>query len=239
VTPDALTVDGTPYVRAYPVAPGRCAHCGSGPHAWTPPQILDALQRDGAPKADEWLRPGNGTRPTFSTVRRIFGSWNNALEAAGFPRRGPGTVTYWTCERISGSMIAWEHAHGRQPTCTEWERAAPDHPASRQVVQRFGSWNKAIAEAGMTPRGSYGVTLRDRTPGAGRQLVDSAPVVSALRHYIGPEGTASILAERMGIDPTPLHKLLQGKRSRIEHRAADRILTAIDRPDVLAGLEAA
>jgi Homing endonuclease associated repeat len=72
---------------------------------WTEERIIQAIQRwaerhDGEPPAaHEWrrkrqrdLRPmlgnGPGSRPSACTVYRVFGSWNAAIEAAGFrPRR--------------------------------------------------------------------------------------------------------------------------------------------------------
>lgn len=242
MTPDTLTHDGTLYVRAYPVAPGRCPHCGAGPRAWTPAQVIAALRRHDAPKADEWLTETGGDHPAFSTVRRIFGTWNAALEAAGFPRRGCGTTVYWTHERITDAMGAWAQTHdGAPPTNEEWTKAGPDHPASRQVVARFGSWNAAIDAAGFFPRGSWGHRVRGVT---GEEkfagTMDAAPVAAAVRSYIGADGSTEAVAELLGhASPDPIRRLVNGSRRRMRVDVADEILTAIGRPDVLAVPDAA
>jgi len=75
----------------------RCRDCDvARKKTWTQQAILDAIrlwarEHDGVPpSAAEWL---GGTRqehdirfPYCSVVQREFGSWANAIEAAGFPR---------------------------------------------------------------------------------------------------------------------------------------------------------
>ena len=57
---------------------------------WTRGKVIRALQREtkrrGRPPSEgEWDRPTTKSRPSANTVKRIFGSWNAALEAAGLP----------------------------------------------------------------------------------------------------------------------------------------------------------
>jgi Homing endonuclease associated repeat len=62
------------------------------------------------PTLEEWRRAGE-RNPSSATVRRIFGTWNAALVAAGFEARRPGvplaprSVTHARCER-TGRWIA-------------------------------------------------------------------------------------------------------------------------------------
>lgn len=65
---------------------------------WDEQKICEALQKwadehGHAPSFDDWAQPANpraikrtsvpGVRPTSGTVKRIFGSWHNAINAAG------------------------------------------------------------------------------------------------------------------------------------------------------------
>ncbi len=70
---------------------------GTGPRAgfrWTQELIVYALdlhhrQHLRLPTKREWERAGEN-HPSLMTVRRVFGSWNAAVAAAGFRPRGPG-----------------------------------------------------------------------------------------------------------------------------------------------------
>lgn len=58
---------------------------------FTKEEIIKAIQ-DAPIKTSEYFnRPGNGL-PSYSTVRRIFGSWNNAMIEAGFEPNKPGNI---------------------------------------------------------------------------------------------------------------------------------------------------
>jgi len=64
--------------------------------AWEKAEIIDAIQRwrreyGEPPTSTEWARHIEGY-PTTSTVKARFGSWANAIEAAGFPRPTRGGV---------------------------------------------------------------------------------------------------------------------------------------------------
>jgi Homing endonuclease associated repeat len=51
-------------------------------HAW-------AESRGRSPSLEQWRR-ASAMHPSAATVRRLFGSWNAAVEAAGFVARRPG-----------------------------------------------------------------------------------------------------------------------------------------------------
>jgi len=71
-------------------------------HAW-------ADEHGRPPTLEEWRR-ASARHPSAATVRRLFGTWNAALIAAGFEARPPGlpvvprSVTHARCER-SGRWI--------------------------------------------------------------------------------------------------------------------------------------
>jgi len=232
--PDVVTVDGAEYVRAYPVADGRCPHCGASERIWTPSRVIAAIvhwyQEHGrAPKTTEWVE-SSPDHPAFSIVFGLFGSWRESIEFAGFRVREA-----WSREEMIAAIQAWARRHGRRPTHSDWNKAAPDHPCSNQVAKRFGSWNAALDEAGFDPQGPWGVRLRVQPEADPRQTVSAAPVGEALKDYAAP---IPALAELTQTDAARLYRIINGKQLRIELATADRILTAIDRPDVLAGLAA-
>jgi hypothetical protein len=121
--------------------------------------------------APDWLRkvegsPGQyvgGSRskwagkrrwPTVNAVQLRFGSWANAIEAAGFPRPKIGhyrdeskrgeILTKWTPEAI----IEWmkNNADEDRPPSS----LVPGAPIGA-AVRKFGSWRNAQAAAGFEP----------------------------------------------------------------------------------------
>jgi Homing endonuclease associated repeat len=68
-----------------------------GPRAgfrWTPELIVYALdlwhrRYMRPPTKRQWARAGDD-HPSSMTVKRVFGSWNAAVQAAGLRPRGPG-----------------------------------------------------------------------------------------------------------------------------------------------------
>src|SRR3954447_990670 len=86
----------------------------SGPRGeglvWTPETIVYALElwvrRYGRPPAArEWDRAGED-HPSRQTVQRVFGRWNRAIHAAGFPTRKQG-------ELRRRSLVSLRDANGR------------------------------------------------------------------------------------------------------------------------------
>ncbi len=76
---------------------------------WPPPRVVERLQawaheHGRPPTLEEWRRAG-ARHPSAATVRRLFGSWNAALVAAGFEKRPPGipveprSATHARCEK--------------------------------------------------------------------------------------------------------------------------------------------
>jgi len=115
---------------------------------WTRGAIVDALCSwaavHGAPTSGDWSRAGHG-RPTHALVIRTFGSWNEALRAAGLE---PPTGR-WSAEQIITAMQAWNRANKRPPRALDWKYADADHPCRALVWKRFGSWDKALRAAAL------------------------------------------------------------------------------------------
>jgi hypothetical protein len=131
---------------------------------WEPSRARRANQAWRADRfeAGEW--------PSARMVRRQFGSFNAAIEAAGLtphpapPRQranlsGPDAITQ--------ALVEWTRRYGDVPTMADWEPARArrlgqnwriaryrqgDWPSARSVLYHFGSFTRASAAAGLTPR---------------------------------------------------------------------------------------
>jgi hypothetical protein len=130
---------------------------------WTREAIIEAIQaeyeRTGLPPScDEWRR-GTDDHPPAIRVQRTFGSWRAGIEAAGLKPRTSGGL-YWTKRRIIAAIKRWAERHDRPPTWDEWVKAGPYNPPARIVRHAFGSWNRALWEAGFFPRSSHGAVVR-------------------------------------------------------------------------------
>lgn len=160
--------------------PFRCSACAQHhyPDArrkWTRERILADIQEwnrlyGSPPTAQDWLtgpstkerdeKRGGRRWPHIGVVQKMFGSWSNALEVAGFERRvgyertdeWKAKVTKWPKERIIERMQEWAAEHdGYAPAELEWKHKGPRHPASGTVRKHFGSWPDAVRQAGLRP----------------------------------------------------------------------------------------
>jgi len=67
-------------------------------------------------------------------------------------RPGPRDGFRWTRETIIYALELWHRRHLCSPTVAEWRLAGESHPSVTTVRTVFGSWNAAIAAAGLRPR---------------------------------------------------------------------------------------
>ena len=136
------------------------------PLAYTDKQLLDALRNLAAklgrtPAGRELL--GRRGLPSPSTYQRRFGSWNNALDAAGLEpkqrRRSPGQAggdritmpSLYTDDLLLGILRDLADELGHAPTCRELlERRDLPNPAT--YIARFEGWNNALKAAGLKAR---------------------------------------------------------------------------------------
>ena len=131
---------------------------------WTESRVLALIREHVAehgepPRCNEWeRRDPDSLRPTSSTVARVFGSWNEAIAAAGVePRPHGGAILEqirgresWTREGIIVAIQAWAAEHGAPPKSVEWQRIGRNrsHPNVVRVAAVFGSWAAGIEAAG-------------------------------------------------------------------------------------------
>jgi len=118
-------------------------------------------------------------RPRAKTLRRRFGSWEAALEAAGITAV---PQLRWTDERILDALRASVQAYGRPPRAGEWRQGDPtgDRPSSQVVLRRFGSWTIALHAAGLSSQ------PRPWTPKL---------IIEALREWTGVHGHPPTVGE--------------------------------------------
>lgn len=137
----------------------QCPHCGGVLAAWNRQSIIVACQKwveaNGAvPGMNEWSR-STADHPVASTVYRLFGSWNNMIEAAGYKPRRRGRQFATNRKQVVDAIYRWRFDHGELPTSEQWMRWSADRPNTTQVTRLFGSWNAAIIAAGYDPDLSY------------------------------------------------------------------------------------
>ncbi len=83
-----------------------------------------------------------------SAAQRIFGSWQNAIQAAGIaPREMPGGKR-WSPAKI---LVAIRHMARRQRPLTTLQIERRHHNIVSAARRHFGSWNKAVVAAGVDP----------------------------------------------------------------------------------------
>lgn len=107
--------------------------------------LLEEIERladelDKTPTSDEMEEIGNyGSR----TYYRRFGSWNDALEAAGFEPLSPGKAA--TDEDLLAEIQRLTTDDGETPTAKQMDNEGKYSSATYQ--RRFGSWSVAVDKA--------------------------------------------------------------------------------------------
>src|SRR5262249_11455553 len=87
--------------------------------------------------------------PTREAVTRSFGSWSNALLAAGC--EPPGLFRRWSDREIVSALRAWARNHQRSPASSDWAHATRDHPEASTVRRHYGSFEAAVRAASLPP----------------------------------------------------------------------------------------
>jgi len=99
---------------------------------------------------DAWRKP---SMIGSSSIASRFGSWSQAVGKAGLtPRRINRSGQYvrrYGREEILDALRAFAAELGRVPTTGDWERAERE-PYRTTVSNRFGGWEGALKEAGLT-----------------------------------------------------------------------------------------
>ena len=89
-----------------------------------------------------------GDHAIRSAAQRIFGSWRNALLAAGIAPRETASSERWSPTKIL--VVIRQLARRKRPlTCKQMERRYRNIVTAAR--RHFGSWNKAVLSAGVDP----------------------------------------------------------------------------------------
>jgi hypothetical protein len=102
-------------------------------------RLADELGK--TPTAGEMLREGPRSPNTYS---RRFGSWNNALEKAGFDLHNRSNIPQ---NELLDELTRLRNVLGRTPTAVDMESKGRFGHATYENA--FGSWNNAIREANL------------------------------------------------------------------------------------------
>ena len=117
--------------------------------------IRGFAEEHGRPPLRKDWRVGRGAHAPDGRVVKLFGSWQQALVAAGFPPTSP-EHRRWSDEEILEAIRSWQRKYGSGPRNSDWERASAEHPVRQLVQKRFGGFENARVLAGVpSPRWPY------------------------------------------------------------------------------------
>lgn len=102
------------------------------------------IKNQRAPKARDFNNIND--YPGHNTVRRLFGSWNAAIEEAGL---SINRKSFYTKEECIKAIQNFYDENSRLPISTDFENNK-NYPSDSAVRNLFGSWNKGLSEAGFT-----------------------------------------------------------------------------------------
>lgn len=115
---------------------------------WTREQIIRILVEREA-KGLPLSVGGEGVdKSLYSAARRIFGSWRNAIQAAGIAPQQVLTWERWSPGRI---LIMIRHLARRDRPLTTLQMERRYHNIVSAARRHFGSWSKAVLAAGVKP----------------------------------------------------------------------------------------
>jgi hypothetical protein len=152
-----------------------------------PPTIRDWDPSRARRTGQEWraVRFEAGDWPSVGMVKRQFGTFNAAVQAAGLaPRQGPRRVKRHLTgsEQVIAAIVEWTKRYAEPPTQADWDpvRArrfgqpwrivryrSGDWPSLNTVLYHFGSLGEAVSAAGLQPRhaGDASATVAERRVG--------------------------------------------------------------------------
>lgn len=114
-------------------------------------ELLSELRRvadivDGRPTTEDMREDGEyGTKPYYNR----FGSWNRAVELAGFEPFTGTSEDIYSSEELLTELQRLAEERGRPPTTEDmWKHG---RMSTQPLVNRFGSWIDALREAGFEP----------------------------------------------------------------------------------------
>ena len=125
-----------------PMLVRRASRIIDSSEGWTRQLVIDAIRRfhkrfGRAPRYRD--AEGNLTMPSPNTVRRLFGSWKEAVRAAGIePAYDDRRTTPWTPTEMILAFCSWRLHHGRWPGRDDMV-ADPTLPSPATTRRHFGT----------------------------------------------------------------------------------------------------
>ena len=110
--------------------------------------------------------------PSCRKYYEVYNSWDEALIDAGFdvnnkvkyPRKKPDRGEMYTKEKMIEILINKSQELGRIPSSSDTMR-----PSTKTYVNKFGTWNKALFEAGLISENEI-ESYRGYHPGSGKKI---------------------------------------------------------------------
>lgn len=129
------------------------------PNKWTRESIIRHLL-DREAKGLSLTVGGQGvSHALYSIACRFFGSWRNAIQAAGIAPQQVLTWERWSPARI---LVMVRHLARRDRPLTTEEMDRRYHNLASSARRHFGSWTKAVLAAGVEPARLQKVALWTR-----------------------------------------------------------------------------
>ena len=104
-------------------------------------RVADSTDSDGAPTISEFNEHSD---TSDSTIRRRFGSWNEAVTKAGFEPNQSGPGPRYSDDELAAELRRLRDTVGHPPTKSEMNEQGAY--ASATYKNRFGSWMNALTE---------------------------------------------------------------------------------------------
>jgi len=104
-------------------------------------RVADSTDSDGAPTISEFNEHSD---TSDSTIRRRFGSWNEAVTKAGFEPNQSGPGPRYSDDELAAELRRLRDTVGHPPTKSDMDEQGAY--ASATYKNRFGSWMNALTE---------------------------------------------------------------------------------------------
>lgn len=119
------------------------------PGTWTPQRVIADIRRDWEAGQDLSAHASQIRHPSLvARARDFFGSWGEALEAAGLPKDGSMRIRRWDPERIRERLVEIHSSGGDLSYLTA---EAWDPGLTGAAVRLYGSYDEALKAAGISP----------------------------------------------------------------------------------------
>ena len=112
---------------------------------WTERRVIEAIQ-DGYVRGLPIEHSGFKNVALANAARRRFGDWPSAVAAAGIPWKAPPPKKQWSRQQVLQAIR--DLVESGVSVAQVWKEDRRLHCAARN---HFGSWNKAVLAAGLTP----------------------------------------------------------------------------------------